>query len=60
MLKLYWVIGALTLAGYLSLEAQGVIFGGTDPRPGIGMASSGGGSRGGGVFFTGSGYRGGK
>lgn len=63
--KMYLVIGATVLFGYLVTEVRGTVFSGTDSRPtfssgGRGGRSGGGRSGGGGVFFFGSGYRGGK
>ena len=65
--KLYLLAGGVLMVGYLSVEARGVVFSGTDSKPGVRSASSrrsGGSGRrrrgGGSTFFWGSGYRGGK
>ena len=52
-------IGALVLLGYLGVAGRGMIFSGTDGRPGYSVRS--GARRPGGGFFWGvGGYRGGK
>jgi len=57
--KLYVLVGAGLLVGYLGAEMRGMIWSGTDTFPGYSSGGSGR-SGGGGVFFWGSGYRGGK
>ncbi len=65
--KMYLAIGATVLFGYFVTEMRGTVFSGTDSRPSPSSGRSGKGGRGsgrrrggGGVFFFGSGYRGGK
>ncbi len=62
MSKIYAVIGSALLAAYLTIEVRGIVFSSaTDTKGSIGRSSRGGrSSGGGGVFFWGSGYRGGK
>lgn len=60
---LYYVVGIGLLVSYAGTQFRGAVFSGSDSRSAITAASGGrsGGSRGGGgVFFWGSGYRGGK
>ena len=59
MSKLYLIAGGALLVAYLGIETRGMVFSGTDVKPSI-YDSTGGGRGGGGVFFWGSGYRGGK
>ena len=65
MSKLYILLGAGLVVSYLTVEVRGMVFSGTDDAPSVysGRSSSGRSGRsggGGGVFFWGSGYRGGK
>lgn len=66
--KIYLLAGGALMVGYLAMETRGVVFSGTDSKPAIyssrgrrgGRSSTRRGRGGGGVFFWGSGYRGGK
>ena len=60
--KFYLLAGAGVLVGFLAVETRGMVFSGTDgPLSTQSARSVDGRSRsGGGVFFFGSGYRGGK
>lgn len=63
--KLYLLMGAGLIATYFTWEVRGTVFSGTDKRPSVYSSKSSGGRSGrsgggGGVFFLGSGYRGGK
>lgn len=63
MAKIYLLLGTGLIVTYCTWEVRGVVFSGTDTRPSMSSGSSGGRSGrsgGGGVFFWGSGYRGGK
>ncbi len=64
MAKFYLLMGAGLIATYFTWEVRGTVFSGTDARPSLSSGQSSGGrsgrSGGGGVFFWGSGYRGGK
>lgn len=65
MSKLYLLLGAGLVVSYFTMEVRGMVFSGTDKRPSVysSKSSSGRSGRsggGGGVFFWGSGYRGGK
>jgi hypothetical protein len=59
MAKLYLLAGGALLVGYLAIESRGVVFSGTDSKPSM-VDGSRGGRGGGGTFFWGTGYRGGK
>ena len=52
------VLGVAVIFGYLLVEGRGMVFSRTDNRPRPGYQS--GRPRGGGFFFWGTGYRGGK
>lgn len=60
MSVLQGILVAVVLVGYIGAEARGMVFSSTDGRPS--PTVQGGRSRGGGggVFFWGTGYRGGK
>lgn len=63
--KLYALLALGLIGTYFTMEVKGAVFSGTDRRPSQYQTSSGrsgrsGGSGGGGVFFWGTGYRGGK
>ena len=60
--KLYMLVGAGLLVGYVGAELRGTVYSGTDARPSPYASGSSGSGRsgGGGVFVWGSGYRGGK
>lgn len=65
MTKLYLLLGAGLITTYFTWEVRGKVFSGTDKRPSVYSSRSSSGtsgrrSGGGGVFFWGSGYRGGK
>lgn len=58
---LHAVFGLVLVGGYLAVEQRGMVFSGTDERPAPPSVRGGSGrGSGGGVFFFGSGYRGGK
>lgn len=54
------ILVSLALACYFGVETRGMVFSGTDERPSRAVRSGGSRGGGGGVFFWGTGYRGGK